>query len=115
TSYVVAEPYSTADFLHGPVAMVERGFPALVIDPSSPLSAAMGEAMTMLEKKGARRIAISDRDDVLARADVALRMPVTPEWLSPIVAVVPGQLLALALCAAKGLDPDAPRGLRKVT
>ena len=59
---------------------------------------------------------ISDRADILGVADVALRLPAgVPEWLSPVVAVVPGQLWALGFSLARGLHPDAPRGLTKVT
>ena len=66
--------------------------------------------------RGARVIAISDRADILERAEARIQLPAgIPEWLSPIVAVVPGQLWASALARAKGIDPDRPRGLSKVT
>ena len=59
---------------------------------------------------------MSDRDDVLARASVAVAVPTPlPEWLSPLTMVVPGQLLALHLAHVRGLDVDAPRAIRKVT
>jgi glucosamine--fructose-6-phosphate aminotransferase (isomerizing) len=115
TAYVAAEAWSWADFLHGPIAVVSRGLPALMIAPSSALGGEVEGSMASLAAKGASLIAISDREDVLAKASLALPMPAVPEWLSPIVAAVPGQLFALALSAAKGLDPDRPRGLSKVT
>ena len=64
---------------------------------------------------GAPFVAISDRPEVLAHADVALELPTMPEWVSPIVAVMPGQIFALGLSLARGMQPDAPPGLSKVT
>jgi glucosamine--fructose-6-phosphate aminotransferase (isomerizing) len=61
-------------------------------------------------------VALSDRDDILSRVTAGIRLPpAVPEWLSPIVTVVPGQLWAHALALAKGYDPDKPRDLHKVT
>ncbi|MGD2176613.1 MAG: SIS domain-containing protein [Anaerolineae bacterium] len=115
-AYVVAEPYSSADFRHGPVAIVERGFPVIVVAPQG----AVYEDILALTRKLADRDAdvtvISEQDDALELARVPLRLPVgVPEWLSPFTCVVPGQLLALHATLAKGYDPDHPRGLTKVT
>jgi glutamine---fructose-6-phosphate transaminase (isomerizing) len=116
TSYLVAEPYSPADLLHGPVAMIDRGFPALVIAPSGRVLPDLAALMGTLAERHAELVAISDDDGVLARARLGLRLPRgVPEWLSPLVAVVPGQLWAAALARSRGLDPDRPRGLSKVT
>jgi glutamine---fructose-6-phosphate transaminase (isomerizing) len=115
-SQVLAEPHSFADLLHGPIAMVRRGFPVLVIAPSGRPDADVGALLELLEQRKAEVLALSDRDDVLGRARGALRLPTSvSEWLSPIVAVVPGQLWARALGLARGLDPDEPSGLTKVT
>jgi glucosamine--fructose-6-phosphate aminotransferase (isomerizing) len=116
TSYVLAEPYSIADLLHGPVAMIEYGFPVVLIAPSGQAMDDIGQLLAMLKWKRARTLAISDRADILAQVSAGIAMPAgVPEWLSPIVAVVPGQIFAHALARTKGLDPDAPRGLSKVT
>jgi glutamine---fructose-6-phosphate transaminase (isomerizing) len=115
TSYAVAEPYSVADLLHGPVAMIDEGFPVVLVAPSGQDSkdAALLE---LVEKRRARLIAISDRPEILARGEARITLPSgMPEWVSPIVAVVPGQMFARALAVAKGHNPDAPRGLSKVT
>ncbi len=116
TSYLIAEPYSVADLLHGPVAMIDRDFPVILVAPSGETLADVPKLLDLLSERGARIAAISDRDDVLARAQARVRLPAgVPEWLSPIVSVVPGQLFAGALAQANGQNPDRPRGLSKVT
>ncbi len=115
-TYVVAQAYSSADFRHGPVAIVERGFPAVVVAPQGavyPDVLALARELTAHE---AELIVISGQDEALRLARTPLRLPVVlPEWLSPFTCVVPGQLLALHVTLAKGYDPDHPRGLKKVT
>lgn len=116
TSYLMAEPYSVADLLHGPVAMIDEQFPVIVVAPSGPTQADIPALFELLKRRGARTLAISDRDDVLELAQFGLKLPSdVPEWVSPIVAIVAGQLFAHALCVATGQDPDKPRGLSKVT
>ena len=111
TAYVMAEAYSPADFLHGPVAIMEPGLPAVLV--------ATGRTVPELASLLARlpeRVVVSDRANLLAGATLPLPCPSAPDWLSPLAAVVPGQLFAVALARARGLDPDAPRqGLAKVT
>ncbi len=116
TSYVVAEAYSSAEFMHGPIALVEEGFPAIVIAPSGEVYQDVAALHDLLAERDAHLIAISDRRDLLDRADSSLALPEgIPEWLSPVVSVVLGQIWALELARAKGIDPDHPRGLSKVT
>jgi len=116
TSYVVAEAYSSADFLHGPMALVELGFPIIAIAPEGRAGQSMAEVMRAAELRGAELCVVSDRDDLLAIGRTRIRLPAPlPEWLSPITAVVPGQLFAYYLARARDLDPDRPRGLSKVT
>lgn len=115
-NYLIAEPYSSADFMHGPIAVVGSGFPALVIAPSGKMFDTMRNFTLELKSRGAELLIISDRQDLLAEAVTPLPLPEgVPEWLSPIVAVVPGQLFALHLTLTKGHDPDRPLGLQKVT
>ena len=115
-TYVVNEPYSSADFRHGPVAIVERGFPAVVVAPQGAVYPDMLALTQELAAREAELIVISGQDEPLRLARTPLRLPaVLPEWLSPFTCVVPGQLLALHVTLAKGYDPDHPRGLKKVT
>jgi glucosamine--fructose-6-phosphate aminotransferase (isomerizing) len=116
TSYVMAEPYSVADLLHGPIAMVDEDVPVVVVAPTGRAFQEGMELMELFEQRGARLIALTDREDIIESATTVLRLPAgTPEWLSPLVAVLPGQLFAVALAMARGVDPDEPRGLSKVT
>jgi glucosamine--fructose-6-phosphate aminotransferase (isomerizing) len=115
TSYVVAEPYSVADLLHGPVAMIDEGFPIVLAAPSG-LGSDVDKLLAVVEKRKARLVALSDRPEVLERASFRIALPSgVPEWLSPLVTIAPGQVWARALALAKGHDPDVPRGLQKVT
>lgn len=115
-NYLIAESYSSADFMHGPIAVVGSGFPALVIAPSGKMFDTMRDFSLELRSRGAELIMISDHQELLAEAVTPLSLPEgVPEWLSPIVAVVPGQLFALHLTLVKGNDPDQPLGLQKVT
>jgi glucosamine--fructose-6-phosphate aminotransferase (isomerizing) len=114
--YFIAEPYSIADLLHGPVAMIDQEFPVIVLATSGAALADIPKLFDLLHQRRALTLAISDLPDVLARAQFGLKLPNgVPEWVSPIVAVVAGQLFANALCVATGQDPDKPRGLSKVT
>lgn len=115
-TYILAEPYSTADFQHGPVALVAEGFPVLAIVPEGPLVEELTDFLAELRQRGAELLMISAHEPALRLAQTALPLPAgIPEWLSPVVAVVPGQLFALGLTLAKGYDIDQPRGIRKVT
>jgi glucosamine--fructose-6-phosphate aminotransferase (isomerizing) len=113
---VVAEPYSSADFRHGPVAMVGTGFALIMIAPRGAVAGDLNSLVGELGQLGAEQLIISDDPDTLDKAHLALPLPSgVPEWLTPITAVVPGQLVGMRLAIIKGLDPDRPLGLRKVT
>ncbi|MBC7262878.1 MAG: SIS domain-containing protein [Chloroflexi bacterium] len=115
-TYVMAEPYSPADFMHGPIAIVEHGFPVFIVAPRGRLYDDVLQFARQLHQQGAELINISDGEECLDLATTPFALPVSvPEWLSPITCIVPGQLFALHLTSAKGFDPDHPRGLRKVT
>jgi glutamine---fructose-6-phosphate transaminase (isomerizing) len=116
TCYLSTQPYSTADFRHGPIAIIDEAFPALLIGPSGATYPDVLAAAQELAEKRAELIAISDQEELLGLARTQLRMPGgLPEWLTPIPYVVPGQLFALHLALTRGYNPDQPRGLSKVT
>jgi glucosamine--fructose-6-phosphate aminotransferase (isomerizing) len=115
---IVTEPYSSADFLHGPISVLESGsrFPLLVIAPSGKTQSDLEDFITKVKARGAETVVVSDQDEILSLADLALGLPKgIPEWLSPMVAIIPGQIMALQLTLAKGLNPDQPVGLHKIT
>ncbi|WP_119065626.1 SIS domain-containing protein [Aggregatilinea lenta] len=115
-SYVAAEAYSSADFYHGPKAIVSPGFPLIAIAPEGKALDTMRESLDTFVQSQADLAIISNVPDVLERANLALPIPAgIPEWLSPIIAVMPGQLLAFGLSEARGVEVDRPRGLNKVT
>jgi glucosamine--fructose-6-phosphate aminotransferase (isomerizing) len=115
-TYTVVEPYSSADFMHGPLAMIEWGFPVVLIAPSGQMLAEIKILIHTLKGLGAEVIAISDDPETLSLARVPLTLPVSvPEWLSPMTTIIPGQLFALHLAHARDYDPDHPRSLQKIT
>jgi glucosamine--fructose-6-phosphate aminotransferase (isomerizing) len=115
-AYVAVEPYSAADFQHGPIALVETGFAAIIVNVGGAVSEEVEGLLRTLANRGARPVVISNVRSSLALAAAPLPLPADlPEWLSPISAVIPGQLLAFHLSRARGFDADQPRGLHKVT
>ncbi len=115
-TYTIAEPYSSADFLHGPVALMDRGFPAFVIAPDGKMTPEMKALIDKVQERQAEVIVISDHPGLLERADQKIHLPAgVPEWLSPITAILPGQMFAMYLAHTRNFDVDQPRGLNKVT
>ena len=118
TSYIPAEPFSAADFLHGPVALVEAHYSALLIDVGGRSSDAALEIAQAVRQRGGRTALVRagqvEPGSVTDGPKLSLLAPVS-EPFAPIVALVLGQLLAVELALAHGLDPALPRGLRKVT
>jgi glucosamine--fructose-6-phosphate aminotransferase (isomerizing) len=116
TCYVVAERFSSADFLHGPLALVERHFPILVFAPKGKTSKGVIELMERLKELSADTLAITDDEIVVNLASRSIKMSADiGEFLSPIPYIIPAQLFAGLLSKAKGLDADQPRSLSKVT
>jgi len=118
TSYVIAEGFSSADFLHGPIAMVDPSFPAFLFTPSGAVWPSMEEMLMRLRAMNAETVAITDRRNPVAAnlASRVISIPARiPELYSPIPYIIPAQLFAAALAMEKNLDPDRPRALSKVT
>lgn len=115
-TFTMVEPYSSADFLHGPIALVDQGFPVIVVAPTGKMFPEMVSFVEQLIERRAELMIISDSDELQTRAQTPFRLPTnTPEWLSALVGIVPGQLFAMHLAHARGYDVDRPRGLQKVT
>ena len=116
TCRVAAEPLTATGLAHGPVAALEPLFPVWAIASDDAALPAVLEAAARARAAGATLVASGSATQAVVDADYVLPVP-TPRspLLSPLLSVVPGQLFALALARAKGLDPDHPRGLTKVT
>jgi len=116
TCYLAAMPFSAADLMHGPIAVVEARYPVLLYAAPGKTLAGMLALDAELRRRGAETLVVTDATTSVEGAAAVLRVPLAvPEELTPLVAVLPGQLLALHLSLARGLDPDTPRGLSKVT
>jgi glutamine---fructose-6-phosphate transaminase (isomerizing) len=114
---VFAEPYSPADLAHGPVAVLEPGAIVLAVAPSGATAGAMREMLVGLrDNVGTDLLVLSDLPALRAvgRWSIPLASGL-PEWLAPITSIVPAQRFAVALARAKGIDPEQPRHIRKVT
>jgi glucosamine--fructose-6-phosphate aminotransferase (isomerizing) len=118
TSYVVAERFSSADFLHGPIAMVEPNFPVFVFAPSGATWSPIRETLEKLKQLKAETVVITDASntEVQEFATRLIRLPrKLPELFTPIPYILPAQIFAARLAEQKGLDPDRPRTISKVT
>jgi glucosamine--fructose-6-phosphate aminotransferase (isomerizing) len=114
---VFADPYSAADFEHGPLALLEPGVPVLAtVRPGPTFEPLVALLERLREDLDAAIAVVSDQPAALAVARWPFPLATgTPEWLGPIVSIVVGQLHALHLTHARGLDPEQPRNLSKVT
>jgi glucosamine--fructose-6-phosphate aminotransferase (isomerizing) len=116
TCYVVAERFSSADFLHGPLAMVERHFPVILFAPPGAMLDGVKELLERLRELRAETLVITSDEEAARASTRAIMLPgQLSEFLAPIPYIIPAQLFAALLADAKGLDADAPRSLSKVT
>ncbi|HKV44687.1 MAG TPA: SIS domain-containing protein [bacterium] len=116
TCYVVALPLSSADLLHGPIALVEHDFPVFLIAPPGRTFAHLVDVASRLRNRDAETAVFSSEPAILRLARVPIRIPGrTGGEIAPPVYGVAVQLLAYYLSRAKGINPDHPRGLRKIT
>jgi glucosamine--fructose-6-phosphate aminotransferase (isomerizing) len=116
-TYIIAEPYSSADFSHGPIAMVGKGYPVLAVSPKGKVFDSMLQMLKRLRNDISAELAVISNDKrALSLAQVPLKIPAEiPEWLSPLVSIVPAQLFACHLTRVKGYDTERPRTITKVT
>lgn len=116
TCYVIAERFSSADFFHGPLAVVERRFPVIMFAPSGVTIQSNKDLLRRLKELGADSLSITNDPEIDALSTSSLKMPLEiDEFLSPIPFIIPAQLFAALLSEKKGLNPDEPRSLSKVT
>jgi glutamine---fructose-6-phosphate transaminase (isomerizing) len=118
TCYVIAERFSSADLLHGPIAMVEASFPAFLFTPPGVTWPGMREMLEKLGQLKAHTLLITDQSNpeaqALSKHTIALPMALD-EIFTPIPYIIPAQLFAARLALEKGLNPDQPRTISKVT
>jgi glutamine---fructose-6-phosphate transaminase (isomerizing) len=115
TCYLSAQAFSGADLLHGPLAMIDSQVPVLTVAADGVGGRVMQQVFPRLTEQGADIFCVGTREAV-GSANVGVVLPDgVREELSPILEIVPFQQLALHLAVARQSDPDAPRGLRKVT
>ena len=116
-TYINAEPYSSADFAHGPIAMMVKGYPVFAVAPKGKVFDSMLEMLKRLRSDlSAELVVISNDKRALSLAQVPLTIPAeVPEWLSPLVSILPAQLFAYHLTLAKGYNTEQPRSIHKVT
>ena len=115
-AHVVADPYSAADFRHGPVALIDEGVPVLAVAPSGRAAPDLADLLRRVgDELGADTLVLSDDPELRALGRWSVELPALPEHLAPMTSIVPGQLYALHATRARGLDPDEPRSITKVT
>jgi len=114
--YITGVEYSEADFLHGPIALVQAGFPVLTIAPAGKTLSRLVNLLAQLKERKAERLVITNSTEAEALGHKVMRIPSgIPEWITPLFTVIPGQTLAMHLALAMGHTVDAPTGLHKVT
>jgi glucosamine--fructose-6-phosphate aminotransferase (isomerizing) len=116
-AYISADPYSSADFMHGPIAVVDRQFPVMAVMPQGAVYPEMMNVIKRLKEiKQASLLVLSNQSEVEEWADVFLKLPEgMPEWISPMVSIIAAQLFCYHLARIRGIDTESPRGLTKVT
>ncbi len=116
TCYVVAERFSSADFFHGPLAVVERRFPVILFAPKGVTKQSNLDLLNRLKELHADSFSITNDEEIAGLSSINLKLSdEIDEFLSPIPFIIPAQLFAALLAEAKGINPDEPRSLSKVT
>ena len=114
-AYISAEGFPAGEIKHGPIALVEEGTPVVVVAPRHALQAKLINNIQEVRARGARTIVIATDGDesVTPYADVLIRIPDTKSLLTPLLSIIPMQVLSAAVAQARGLDVDQPRNLAK--
>jgi glucosamine--fructose-6-phosphate aminotransferase (isomerizing) len=112
-SYIHAEGYAAGEMKHGPIALIERGTPVIVVATHGPDEEKVRSNIAEVKARGAFVIGIADNDETAAECDAVLRVPPVAPLLQPLVTVLPLQQLAYRVAVARGNDVDQPRNLAK--
>ncbi|HBF37597.1 MAG TPA: glutamine--fructose-6-phosphate aminotransferase [Firmicutes bacterium] len=116
TNYIRAEAFSSSDFQHGPIAAIDRNIPVMIFAPKGPSLADMTEMIKKLRDFGIELIIISNQKELFEYSPCSFEIPNTEnDLVSPFFNVVIAQMFACQLALVRGLNPDQPRGLHKVT
>jgi len=114
-SYIHAEGYPAAEMKHGPIALIDENMPVVFVAPRDSVYSKVVSTMQEVKARGGRIIAITSEGngDLRHLADHQLRVPACPPLLSPVLTVIPLQLLAYHIAVLRGCDVDRPRNLAK--
>ncbi len=114
-SYIHAEGYPAGEMKHGPIALIDRDMPVIVVAPRDPWYDKMFSQVQQVKARGGIVIAVAtEGDDMIAReADQVIWVPETPWLLNPVINIIPLQMLAYHVAVLRGLDVDQPRNLAK--
>jgi glucosamine--fructose-6-phosphate aminotransferase (isomerizing) len=116
TNYIRAKAFATSDFYHGPFALLERDIPIIIFAPKGPSLPDVANMVEKLVEMGMELIMISNDEEMLAKGTFRISVPDTcNDIISPFFNVINAQIFAYRLAIARGLDPDSPRGLSKIT
>ncbi len=114
--YIIGQEYSEADFRHGPIAVIQQGFPVIAVAPVGKTLPLLADLIQKLNERSAECLVISNDAATCDLGQKTMRLPAgMPEWLTPVAGVIPGQVFAMHLAGIKGYNVDQPRGLTKVT
>lgn len=114
TSYLSAHAFSGADLMHGPLAMIDADRPVIAVVPRGPGGTALAPVLERLRDRNADLLIVGD-PQAAPWAAAAASLPLTDERVGPVLQILPLQQMAHAMAVARGYDPDAPRGLNKIT
>jgi glutamine---fructose-6-phosphate transaminase (isomerizing) len=116
TTYTRAKAFATSDFHHGPFAMIEKDMPVIVYAPEGPSLKDVTGMIQKLREHEAEIVIVSNKEELAQYSNCFLKIPKTDnDFISPFYNVAVAQMFACRLALAKGLNPDSPRGLNKVT
>ena len=113
--YKLSRPFSTSDFMHGPISIIEEGTPVLMLAPDSEFTAEFISMATRLALLGANIISFTDITEIKRMSNKCLEMPVSRGMNVPFIYSLAVELYVAFMAEALGVDPDSPRNRTKIT